>query len=610
MPGSTLQLGNGGASGSITGNVLDNGTFAINRSDSFTFGNEISGTGALQQNGTGTLILTGANTYTGVTTISAGSTLQLGNGGASGSITGDVLDNGTFAINDPAGFTFGNVISGTGALQQNGTGTLILTGANTYKGGTTINAGTLALGGVGRIASSSGVTLTPGAFFDISGLTAGRTTIKSLAGRWRHRDARLQSADLGERLRHLRRHHCGKRWADAHGRHRNPDRHQYLYGRHHDQCRQYAPTRQRRVLGLHHRRRSGQRHVRHQPLDRLYLRQRDLRHRRAPAERHRHATLTGANTYTGGTTISAGTLELGNGGASGSITGDVLDNGTFAINRSDSFTFGNVISGTGALQQNGTGTLILTGANTYTGGTTINAGTLALGGVGRIASSSGVTLTPGAFFDISGLTAGRTTIKSLAGAGGTVTLGSKVLTLANGSGTFGGTIAGNGGLTLTAGTETLIGTNTYTGGTTISAGSTLQLGNGGASGSITGDVLDNGTFAINDPAGFTFGNVISGTGALQQNGGTARSRSPAPTPIRAAPRSVPARWSSAAAVRSPTTSPSPLPARPCSSTPAPISSVAPSSARSRPTLSTCVSKPSPWATRPSGSRMAFCPPAR
>ena len=79
------------------------------------------------------------------------------------------------------------------------------------------------------------------------------------------------------------------------------------------------------------------------------------------------------------TTISAGTLQLGNGGTSGSIMGDVVNNATFAINRSDTFTFGGVISGTGAFQQLGTGTTILSGANTYTGATTVNGGTLMAG---------------------------------------------------------------------------------------------------------------------------------------------------------------------------------------------------------------------------------------
>src|SRR5690606_26642028 len=89
--------------------------------------------------------------------------------------------------------------------------------------------------------------------------------------------------------------------------------------------------------------------------------------------------LTNANNYAGGTTIAAGTLQLGSGDTSGSIVGDIVDNGVFAINRSDTLTLAGDISGTGALQQIGIGTTILTGANSYAGGTTIAAGTLQLG---------------------------------------------------------------------------------------------------------------------------------------------------------------------------------------------------------------------------------------
>jgi autotransporter-associated beta strand protein len=91
--------------------------------------------------------------------------------------------------------------------------------------------------------------------------------------------------------------------------------------------------------------------------------------------------LSGANAYTGGTTINAGTLQLGNGGTTGSIMGNVVNNSTFAINRSDTFTFSGVISGSGAFQQMGSGTTILTANNSYTGTTTVNAGTLIVNGV-------------------------------------------------------------------------------------------------------------------------------------------------------------------------------------------------------------------------------------
>jgi autotransporter-associated beta strand protein len=92
--------------------------------------------------------------------------------------------------------------------------------------------------------------------------------------------------------------------------------------------------------------------------------------------------LSGNNTYTGGTTISAGTLQIGNGGTTGSISGSVTDNSVFAINLSDAYAFGGLISGNGAFQQLGTGITILTGANTYSGGTTLDGGTLDLAASG------------------------------------------------------------------------------------------------------------------------------------------------------------------------------------------------------------------------------------
>jgi autotransporter-associated beta strand protein len=179
---STLQIGNGGTTGSILGDVANGGTLIFNRSDAYTFAGAITGSGDnignVVQNGAGTTILTAANTYTGSTTINAG-TLQVGNGGTTGSIPGNVLNNGTFAINRSDAFAFGGVISGTGALQQLGPGTTTLTAVQTYTGSTTIGAGVLALTGTASIAASSGVVAN--AKFDISGLSDG-TSIKDLSG--------------------------------------------------------------------------------------------------------------------------------------------------------------------------------------------------------------------------------------------------------------------------------------------------------------------------------------------------------------------------------------------------------------------------------------------
>jgi len=105
--------------------------------------------------------------------------------------------------------------------------------------------------------------------------------------------------------------------------------------------------------------------------------------------------LTGGNTYTGGTTINAGVLQIGNRGLTGSIASNVTDNGSLIFNRSDNITFNPIISGSGKLAQNGSGTIILGGTNTYSGGTIINDGTLLVNnsealGLGNVVVNGGV----------------------------------------------------------------------------------------------------------------------------------------------------------------------------------------------------------------------------
>lgn len=138
-----------------------------------------------------------------------------------------------------------------------------------------------------------------------------------------------------------------------------------------------------------------------------------------------------------------------------------------------------VISGPGGVTITAGGSATLSGANTYTGATTVAGGYLALVGPGTIAASSGVDVTQGGVFDVSGAggtylgatTPNEVTIQSLAGdATGLVYLGSSTLVVANASGTFAGAIVGSGGLTLLGGTETLSGLSSFTGPTVVDGG--------------------------------------------------------------------------------------------------------------------------------------------
>ncbi|MBW5818940.1 autotransporter-associated beta strand repeat-containing protein, partial [Yersinia kristensenii] len=138
----TLQIGNGGTSGSVVGDIINNSALSFNRSDALTYGGVISGSGSLVKAGNDVLTLTADNTFTGDTTISAG-TLQIGNGGTTGAIAGNIINNSVLSFNRSGILAYDGVISGSGSLVKTGNSMLILTGDNTFTGDTTISAGTL-----------------------------------------------------------------------------------------------------------------------------------------------------------------------------------------------------------------------------------------------------------------------------------------------------------------------------------------------------------------------------------------------------------------------------------------------------------------------------------
>ncbi|HAF1436836.1 TPA: autotransporter outer membrane beta-barrel domain-containing protein [Salmonella enterica] len=367
ISGGTLVATNVDALGS--GDVTDDATLELNTGG--TFDNAISGSGQVVKSGDDVLTLSGANSYSGGTLISDG-TLVASNVEALGS--GDVTDDATLELN--TGGTFDNAISGSGQVVKSGDKTLTLSGANSYSGGTLISDGTLVASnvealGTGDVTDNATLELNTGGTFDNAISGSGKVE---------------KSGD------------------DA-------------------------------------------------------------------------LTLSGSNTYTGGTTINDGTLIASNVEALG--TGDITDNAVLELNTGGDFD--NAISGSGQVVKSGDETLTLSGSNTYTGGTLISGGTLVASNVEALGSGD---VTNDAVLE---LNTGGDFTNNISGSGQVVKSGDETLTLS--------------------------GANSYTGGTTISGG-TLIASNVEALG--TGDVTDNAVLELN--TGGDFDNAISGSGQVEKSG--------------------------------------------------------------------------------------------
>ncbi len=445
--------------GSVT---LGVGTLTVSNNAATTYSGVMSGAGGLAMAGPSTFTMSGVNNYTGGTTITNGAisiaaamgignvTNQLTlNGGqllisanvSSGwpvtlSVNGGILNTGTKTL------TLSNAISGPGVLTKIGTGILTLTGTNTYLGGTTNAAGTITIGtdaGLGdpggTLTFSNSATLTTTASFSSTrniAINAGTATFSCGTGFTNTFNGVISGAGA------LTQSGAGMM-----------------------------------VLG-------------------------------------------GNNTFTNLLTISKGTVRLGtNGGISAqapvliTLAAATLDlnnfNGTIGSLASTaagkvtlgngflttggnnlSTTNSNVISGNGGLTFAGTGTMILTSANTYTNTTTIAGGTLELGGSSRLASTSPLVVSNGATFNMTwNGTNYSQTVGSLAGAGNVV-LGTNTLTAGNtGTATFSGTISGTGAFTkVGTGTQIFSGTNSYSGATTVSVGN-LRVNGSSSNSAVT-----------------------------------------------------------------------------------------------------------------------------
>jgi len=102
-------------------------------------------------------------------------------------------------------------------------------------------------------------------------------------------------------------------------------------------------------------------------------------------------TIVNSNSYTGGTYMTNGTVQLGNGGTSGSIAANVMNNGTLIFNRSDNYGL-NAITGTGSVEQRGTGIVTVGGANSYSGATIVASGTFSAGSVTALGDTNSPTV--------------------------------------------------------------------------------------------------------------------------------------------------------------------------------------------------------------------------
>ncbi|HWA25942.1 MAG TPA: autotransporter-associated beta strand repeat-containing protein, partial [Lacunisphaera sp.] len=481
----TVTLTSNGSITSTTGTLTTTGTYEMQAG---TVSAILAGAVPLNKTTGGTVFLSGTNTYTGVTTISGGvlsvpslvdiglaSTIGTGNGTNDASNAASlVLDGGTLQYTGGGNSTtrLFTLTDNGGTIDASGTGALVFTQSTASIAHTGAGAHTLTFTGtytganqftpiIGDGAAATSVTKTAAGNWILSGtntytgvttLTGGTLTVSSL-------DVAGSPSNIG----------TGSNASDA-------------------------ANAAALVFNGGTLRYTGAGNI----IDRLF-------------------TLTD----NGGTIDGSGTGALdfdssGNIAYSGTAARTLTLTGTNSANNLTPLLADN--TGATSLTKNGSGTWNMWGANTYTGATTVNAGTLAAQ-IASVANTSGafgnnsaLTLVAGGTVDITGAS---TQIGSLAGAGGTFTLGGQTLTLGDGTNTsYAGVISGAGGITkIGTGTLTLSGSNTYGGATNINAGTLIATAN-----NALGDNVGETFVASGATLGFSGGFAYTSTETVHLNG--------------------------------------------------------------------------------------------
>ncbi|MEI8019336.1 MAG: autotransporter domain-containing protein [Schlesneria sp.] len=188
-------------------------------------------------------------------------------------------------------------------------------------------------------------------------------------------------------------------------------------------------------------------------------------------------TLTGLNTYLGGTEVDSGGKLIG---TTSSLQGAINDNGAVQFNQTTSGTYSGPLSGTGSVEISGGGAVTFTGQNTYKGGTTVEQGSTLIGAAGSLQ--------------------------------GNINNSGAIQFNQASAGTFAGNISGSGSVEISgAAPVAFTGFNTYAGGTTVDNGSTLILN----ATSLLGSVTDSGTVQFSQSGAGVFAGTINGSGKVE-----------------------------------------------------------------------------------------------